>query len=126
MNVFFAHPRAYPDSVIDRTVADLAARLGHPVTAGRDDYKLRGSVLGWEAWERDVAIGFDPMTREPRFSVFIVPELSCGRATATIVRLALQAGKPVFFFGSQEAREIVAVQDTGTDNWKSGWNLVIA
>lgn len=129
-SAFLAHPKALDDETIDalceRTRALLSAALPDRavrVVPGRDDYNATFRRAGtWNAWARDVACGIEYGTGAPRYSVLVVaPDASVGKATETILRLALQAGKPVLLLtpdGFAPVRSL-ATPDHGGDFYVS-------
>ncbi len=80
---------------------------------------------GWDAWAKDVATGVGFADRKPRYRGFVLTDHEVGRATASIVEQGLEAGKPVFFFEDGELRHVRKVEEADTDNWQSGWRLVV-
>lgn len=101
MRLFLAHPKAWEDSRIDDAVqviqklcAPLYPDQAVSVISGRDDFVIRGQQLGWKHWCESVAKGFGP-DGQPRFDVFVIPPGDVGKATADMVRMAVEAAKPV-------------------------------
>jgi hypothetical protein len=79
---------------------------------------------GWDAWEHDVATGVRYSDRAPRFHAFVITETTFGKATASILRQALTAGKLVLFYDPQAVTisrvgEVITVDES---NWKTGWS----
>jgi hypothetical protein len=105
--VLLAHPKNLSDEEIDafraevqRAILDVLPERGVNVTPGRDEYALTFRRCGtWDAWARNAATGVEYGTGEPRYHAIVVaPSRGVGKATAGILRHALAARKPVFFY----------------------------
>lgn len=94
------------------------------ITSAEEDFNENMARLGgWDAWEHDVATGVRYSDRAPRFHAFVITETTFGKATASILRQALTAGKLVLFYDPQAVTisrvgEVVTVDES---NWKTGW-----
>jgi len=99
------------------------------VTDAVEDFDANMARLGgWDGWESDVAMGVRYSDRAPRFHVIVLTDTEFGKATASIARQAVMAGKLVLFMESQ-TREISRVAEIVTldeNNWKSGWAAVLS
>lgn len=109
---------------IRESVRKIAPGLNAVVTSAEDDFTENMARLGgWDAWEHDVATGVRYADRAPRFHAFVITETTFGKATASILRQALTAGKLVLFYDPQDVTlsrvgEVVTVDES---NWKTGW-----
>lgn len=83
-----------------------------------------GRCGGWNGWAQDVAQGRD-INGRARYDMIVCPYLCVGKATAQIIELALQAGKPVVASTGTEARRVRAVVQVDPHSWKAGWELVV-
>ena len=94
------------------------------VVSAEDDFNLNMPRLGgWDAWEHDVATGIQYSDRQPRFHAIVLTELEFGKATASIVRQALTAGKLVLHLEPQtrDLSRVGGVVTVDESNWKLGW-----
>lgn len=102
----------------------IAPQLNAVVSSAEDDFNENMARLGgWDAWEHDVATGVRYSDRAPRFHAFVITETTFGKATASILRQAITAGKLVLFYDPQAVAlsrvgEVVTVDES---NWKTGW-----
>jgi hypothetical protein len=102
--VFIAHPKAMPDAELAALKADVEGILRESkadatVTLGRDDFDVHFARCGsWNGWALDVSSGIHPVTREPRYTHFVVPGTRVGKATASILLDALARGKKVIVY----------------------------
>ncbi len=112
-----------------KIAAALVATVGEratvsAVTLGRDHYEAHFRRCGsWDAWTRDVAVGFHPVTREPQFNLFVVPEGPIGKATAGILTAAFTARKTVLKWDGQKLTPATALVTVDDQDYKSGWRL---
>lgn len=94
------------------------------VTSAEADFNDNMARLGgWDAWEHDVATGVRYADREPRFHAIILTDTEFGKATSSIARQALTAGKLVMYYESSttdlhRVGEIITLDE---HNWKTGW-----
>lgn len=128
-SIFYAHAKHHSNADIDAAVEQLRTATGATVVAGRDDFSENFARCGgWDAWCRDVAAGIRYHDRKPRYDAIICPDRIIGKATATIVEVALERGKPVLYWQpGEEARVVWDVETSeNEDSWKAGWYLVFA
>lgn len=130
LRLFIANARSDDESELTRlkTAIEIAAIKAFPaktviVTLGRDDFFTHKDRLGsWEAWNRDVATGIHPTTREPRFHGIVIPHDRFGAATAQIAQYAFGIGKPVLKWSAERgltvAKSVVKVNER---DFKTGW-----
>ena len=100
----------------------------YSIASAREDYGSKAASAGsFEAWARDVAVGIDPQTRQPRYDWFIVVgNGSMGKITAQIVKLALQRSAPVYWLGPDGICRKVAKVEWAGGQWKDGRSVGIA
>ncbi|QDP58840.1 MAG: hypothetical protein Unbinned80contig1000_49 [Prokaryotic dsDNA virus sp.] len=96
------------------------------VRSGRSDYenRFRGD---WEEWQRGVVTRSNATTGQKAYDVFVVTGVDCGRATANILRLALEHGRPVFWWNGQEEavfKKVARIEVHDEEDWSSGWVIV--
>lgn len=135
LRIFLAHPSKLPDlaQLKARTQALLATRFSataaFTLVTGEEDYNARFvREGGWDGWCRSVAVGreYRGMDLHSRFDGFVVaPTRRVGKATATIVWLALQARKPVRFFDGDGCFEPVTLVNTlESHDFSGGWEVI--
>jgi hypothetical protein len=113
-----------PDKIAEWTQELVAALPGVTVTDGLADWEANFSRCGgWNGWAQDVAQGRDINGRH-RYDGIVCPYLCVGKATAQIIELALQAGKPVIASTGSQARRVIGVVQVDPHSWKAGWELV--
>jgi hypothetical protein len=137
MRVFFGHPKAWDDELINEAVKELAADMGAGlakevvVVPGRDDFHANIASEGnFNGWCRSITRRTDQ--RGQRFyDVVAIPKTAegIGKATAMIAQDALRAGLPVVRVewletGGIEARPVVSVEEEDSENYIAGWYLV--
>ena len=113
-------------NVVRRTTNELVDPV---ITTAEDEFNANYARLGgWEGWQREVATGVRFSDRSPLYHTYVVTELDFGRATAEILRQALEAGKLVLFFdaGRNALEKIERVIAVDSNNWKSGWSAELA
>ena len=109
---------------VREAIRRIAPQLNAVVSSAEDDFNENMARLGgWDAWEHDVATGVRYSDRAPRFHAIVITETTFGKATASILRQALTAGKLVLFYDPQAVTfsrvgEVVTVDES---NWKTGW-----
>ena len=131
--VFYATRRSTRKEATDLLAAEIRAAFDQlnsiavtwALILAEDDYDEHFPRLGWAAWERDVAEGVVFNDRTPRFHVFVVTDIDVGKTTASILRQALSAGKPVLFFdpSTKQFQRVGRVREVDPDCWVSGWSL---
>ena len=114
---------------IREAIRRVVPQLHVVVTSAGEDFNANMARLGgWDVWESDVAIGVQYSDRKPRFHAVVVTDSEFGKATASIARQALTAGKLVLFMEPQ-TRDLARVSEIVTldeNNWKSGWAAVLS
>lgn len=139
MRVFLGHPKGWDDETIDLAVRELAADMTSSlekaveVISGRDDFHANIAAEGnFNGWCRSITRRTDQYGRR-FYDVVAVPKVTMsgtvGKATAMIVRDALQHGLPAVQVewletGGIEVRPVTAVEDEDTENYIAGWRLV--
>lgn len=129
--VFLAHPKDCADRETHRLKLNEYLNGKMPdvqVVLGSEDFEANFARYGgWEGWAASVATGmeYEGSLLVPRFTAIVVcPDLTLGKATADIVRLATSAGKPTYYFdGVGDLRGVKGVSRTSEFNFKSGWVL---
>jgi hypothetical protein len=140
MRFFLAHSKAEgedPDTIgriLDR-VRGIVGK-GHEIVLGRDEFTEHiGSSGGWDGWTASISTRVDPDSGQRVYDGIIVPSHRVGKATAAIVRCALDVSMPVFAlqdrdaspFGPDEiedgADEVGHVEMTTPRDYKTGWTL---
>jgi len=131
---FFAHPKHWQDEEVDRWVQALIADGAESVVPGRDDYQANIAIeMTIDSWIRSIARRRDLGTGQRVYALIVVPGTTVGKATAHIVRSALEAGIPVASValepGTDKIRSAVLVRDIDledAEDFTSGWSLVLA
>ena len=134
--IIILHKKTDPIEQIDAWAKQLEALAEatsgmkglYTITSAREDHAARsGNAGSFEAWARDVAVGIDPQTRQPRYDWFIVVgNGSMGKITAQIVKMALERNAPVYWLGPDAiCRKVEKVEWAG-GQWKDGWSVGIA
>jgi len=138
MRLFFAHPRAWSDEEIDAACAAVLASVeaetgkAAEVVSGRDDYNTNIAGCGRvDSWCRDIIVRTDYQSGLAWYAAIVVPRTEgIGKATATIVRLALAAQMPVLEAtiseGQVKTRPVRAVREVDAEDYLAGWRLVIS
>jgi hypothetical protein len=83
------------------------------------------TIGSWDGWARDVATGRRYPDYEPKYHVFVCPDLQIGKATAQILELALAERKPVLYWPSNSMTpvKVIGVNEDDPQNYKGGWSL---
>lgn len=132
MRALFLHAKAMSDEDIDLNCSMLKTKLENEnfenvsVVSGRDDFKDNAATAGgWQGWPRDLISRTDSETYEPFYDLFVVPGKTCGKGTAAIVKLALEAERPVVWWDSEDTfYEVAECAFLGDNkNFWSGWEL---
>lgn len=114
---------------IREAIRRVLPTLNVVVISAEEDFTANMARLGgWDAWEHDVATGVQYSDRAPRFHAIVLTDTEFGKATASIARQALTAGKLVLFMEPQ-TRDLARVSEIVTldeSNWKSGWAAVLS
>ena len=129
---FLAHSKSCPVEHIDTWAKALTPALTSPgwdaqVTSARADYELRARAMGgWHRWCQDVPRGVR-WDGTPLFHGIIIPEGPIvGRATDSLIRGFLDAGKHVFAWEPSTGRfhAVSGLKELGLDNWKQ-WSKIV-
>lgn len=135
MRIFFAHPKSMPDDDIDWWAKTIEQMLSDgndraAVTAGRDDYLRYAMGAGsFSAWAREVAVRKDMGTGKPFYDAFVSVNAYIGRATADILRVALNVGTPVIYLEQDEDKQsiephrVTQVVVDDPEDYLKGWYL---
>mgnify|MGYP003149320088 CR=1 FL=1 len=130
---FFAHPASMQEDDIWDACIDIrdfiATKQGADtsdhirVVSGRDDFQ-KNAHGDWDAWQAGVVIRQDFMTGKPVYDLFITTGDTCGKATASILKMALLEKKPVFNWtdGALERIDDIVVDDP--EDWATGYRIV--
>ena len=83
------------------------------------------SCGGWSGWSTFVVTSIDFLTRQPRYTEIVCTSAQVGKATADIVRSALDFKKPVYLWKMQHLYRVDAIQVSDENDWQQGWTLII-
>lgn len=125
------HPKDCPSledlhESIDHALNTLLGGALQSLTTGKADFDKNFKQCGsWEAWAKEVSTGVDFVTREPKYTLFVVTQERVGAATARIVGQALTARKVVFLWRADDAsfRRISRVVLAEERNPRTGWRV---
>jgi len=139
LGVFYAHPAADSPREIEADRKDLEEYLREQfhkklgahaspaigVTSGRKEHKLTWAG-DWEKWQKQIVVRKHATTGDIRYRMFVVPGETCGRATAAILSLALDAGRKVVLWDKDEKKlhRVKEVQPSDPDDWTSGFRVI--
>lgn len=135
MRIFFAHPKSMEDSDIDWWSRQIVQMLTDgtetiEVTPGRDDFQRYAMGAGsFTSWAREVAARKDMGTGKLYYDAFVTVNAYIGRATADILRVALNLGTPVIYLeqdedkGAIEPKRVAQVVVDDPDDYLKGWYL---
>lgn len=100
---------------------------GLEVVKASDDFNENFARLGsWDAWINDVARGVDYMFRTPRYNAIVVLSEYVGKATASIVRIALEHDRMVVLMGENGGSErVMGIEEVDSNDYKGGWRVVL-
>ena len=125
MRAFYAHARdgaRVKDRVALRTLLAGKGLEAH-VVLGINDH-IKNWKGNWEEWQKDVVHRVNFVTKKPVYDLFITGGDTCGRATAGILREALSAGKPVFWWdGNGKLERVTGVVTFDPEDWQHGWRF---
>jgi hypothetical protein len=129
---FLAHSRQDEEEDINHWQEQIREKLAElkpdrevSVTPGRDCYQLRGKMLSWVGWIRDVACG-KLTDGTPRYHAIIVPGLVIGKATYEICQQALVERKPVIFWNGVIFIRVVSLITVDPKDYQTGWRCELA
>jgi hypothetical protein len=134
--IFIAHKKDLENETIDLMTTDVKNIFGTSfVTCGRDDYNKRALLCGgWDGWARSVAQILDPVSREPRYHMIVIPlekidvmngSILVGKGTASILKYSKNAGREIIGFCDNEKYAITGAKTIDAEDWKAGWMLMI-
>jgi len=137
MRVFYAARKGAPAHEVEAITASVRELIRRTtnymvdpvITSAQTDFDANYARLGgWEPWQREVATGIRFADREPNYHTYFISEYDFGRATAEILRLALEAGKLVLFYDgdNNQLNKVARVVTVDSNNWKSGWTAELA
>lgn len=92
------------------------------VTSGRAEH--RHTFTGdWEKWQRGVVKRKHATTGDIRYHMFVVPSKECGRATASILEMALQEGRKVCLWDRESGKisKVCRIESFDPEDWTSGF-----
>jgi hypothetical protein len=100
---------------------------GLEVVKASDDFNANFARCGgWDAWINDVARGVDYMYRTPRYNAIVVLSEYVGKATGSIVRLALQHDRMVLLMGENGGSErVIGIEEIDANDYKGGWRVIL-
>jgi len=135
MRVFLAHPKSMPDDEIDWWSREVGRLLSDgsdivSVTPGRDDFQRYAMGAGsFSAWAVEVPLRKDMATGKRYYEAFVSPTAYVGRATADILRGALNVGTPVIYLEQDEDKQSIEphrvnqVVVVDAEDYLKGWYL---
>ena len=135
MRIFFAHPKSMPDDEIDWWSREIVRLLTDgpeviEVTTGRDDFQRYAMGAGsFTAWAKEVAARKDMSTGKLYYDAFVSVNAYIGRATADILRVALNVGTPVIYLEQDEDKQsiephrVTQVVVDDPEDYLKGWYL---
>ena len=136
MKVFYANAASTSPQAIEQDALTLKEALelksggskNFRVRSGRSDHHInfRGD---WEAWQNGIIKRKHLTTGKPLYAMFVVSGTHCGRATATILHLALQMRRPVFWWNGQNPgtfHRVTGIREEDCEDWTNGWSITYA
>jgi len=133
-HVFLATPKGMEEAEIEKYYASVVEKFVPAldgiellVVKAEDDYREHFARCGsWEAWTRDVGQGVDYLFRTPRYNCIVCVQQSIGKATADIVRYALEGNRMVVLANESGGFDrVTRVDEMDSQNYRSGWFLQI-
>ena len=133
MKVFYAHGyHETPTEIEEAAVAlrgVLEARSSKVVRirTGRNDHAANWKG-DWDVWEHNVVHKKNLTTGKPVYDVFITSGERIGRATARILNMAIDVGKPVFWWSGETGKgisKVIRVEEIDSEDWTSGFRVVL-
>lgn len=135
IRAFIAHSKGTDAEALPALRHQIVAALQREATAAGSDAAIT-ATLGrehhaqhfkrcgsWDAWARDVALGVHPVTRQPVHDLIVVPAGPVGKATAEIVRYALEARVRVVEYCNGTFRKVKSITALDDQDYKAGWRL---
>jgi len=134
MNVFLAHPKRWEEGHINEwrdALAAMFAEEGVPamVIPGRDDFQAYMAAEGtFSAWAASIIKRRDLMTRERFYGAVVATTREVGKATADIIRSALDNDVPVLLMEPADENRFQLVRVTqqvvvNERDFINGWRL---
>jgi len=132
--IFLATPKDCDPEVVDRLYALTAEKfktaLQHDdveVVKAEDDFKENFARCGgWDSWCNDVGRGVDYLFRTPRYNAIVCSSQQVGKATASIVKAGLDAGRMIaVVLPDMSYQRAVAIDTLDPNDYKAGWLLRI-
>jgi hypothetical protein len=132
MRVFYAHGYHETPTEIEEDAHQLLETLQARsdkivrVRTGRSDHAANWKG-DWDAWEHGVVHKKNLTTGKPVYDVFVTSGEKVGRATARILSMALEAGKPVFWWSGEAGKgilKVVQVEVVDAEDWTWGWRVI--
>lgn len=133
-NVFLATPKGMEDAEVDSYYQTVVQKftpaldgIELSVVKAEDDYRENfGRCGGWDAWTQDVGRGVDYLARTPRYNCIACVQQAVGKATADIVRHAIEADRMVVLVNPNKTVDrVIAVETIDSNDYRSGWFLRI-
>jgi len=75
----------------------------------------------WGAWCTWLATGVDYEQRTPLFNGVAIMDPIMGRATASIMEQALDAGRMGIYAHGGQIKQVIGVEIIDSEDWKGGW-----
>jgi len=142
IRVFFAHPATMTTGEIEESASmiqeDMMKVIGGKtindqeikvsVIPGRKDHQHFFPQAGsWDKWAKDVVVRQNATTKRRMYDMFVVPGQSCGRATRSIVRFAIEIDRAVFSWDNFDRAftPVVGTRDVDPLNWGDGTMLIL-
>ena len=132
--VFLAHPAnmspAEIDELIEPVRSSLATYYNVPgdtlkIITGRTDYqRFFARSGGWKGWSRSVVHRTHAVTNEYMYQLFVVCGSRCGRATASILKHALNAGIEVLQHSDSGLQTVIGIGIDDGNNWRDGFKVI--
>lgn len=125
-------PKHFGPAQDERAVAETAELVGALGVKARcvpsgDWFRKTFSQHGnWDSWVWETVHGKDYHTRALHFHGFVVHGQDVGRATAGIVKTALQSGRTVLASVDGRLYAVTAVAERDSNRWNDGWSLTLA
>mgnify|MGYP003131760183 CR=1 FL=1 len=132
MKVFYAHGYHEGATEIDDSAHKLKELLQTRtqkvvrVRTGRNDHAANWTGC-WDSWEHNVVHKKNLTTGKPVYDVFVASGERVGRATARILNMAIDAGKPVFWWTGDcdgGISKVSHIEEVDGEDWTWGWKAV--
>ena len=127
MDPFTASPSAVNtarDALVS-SLEDSAPHINVTCILGTDEKDNSFSEQGsWDAWCTHVATGIDFEQRTPLFNAIAVMDERMGKATASIMSQALEAGRMGIIVNNGGVKRVVSVGTIDSEDWKAGWRAI--